>query len=164
MTEASNKCQSLSVRQFNYLISVLISSEGDEVIKESNAITTWQIEPCCVRSDGFSNNGRIVKDLINHFCCDLSNLSRVNVVCQEVANHPAGTRHRKPAQDEPELIWHLAAMKTNVRSRSLASHRECELVHVRAQGTDSVQRRCRRVGDEGDCWVVKSRPSWFLGL
>jgi hypothetical protein len=82
MTEDSNKCQSSAASLCDLLISILISSECEEVTEECNAVAMWQIEAGRVWSDGFSNNGRIVKDPIDHFGCDLSDLSRINVVCE----------------------------------------------------------------------------------
>ncbi|HSP08653.1 MAG TPA: hypothetical protein VLU92_03535 [Candidatus Dormibacteraeota bacterium] len=45
-----------------------------------------------MRIEAFCKNSRIVVDLIDDFDRDLSNTVRVDVVSEEIADHPAGSR------------------------------------------------------------------------
>jgi hypothetical protein len=76
------------------------------------------------------------------------------MIGEEIADHPSSACRRQPAHHNPVLLGHMTAMQAHLSSAGLATLRQGELVHVRAQVPHAVKVGGRRVRDQRHIGIV----------
>jgi hypothetical protein len=128
------------------------------MVEQGNAVVRRESEPGRVGSDVVHHGSRVVEHAFQHLDGDLRDCVRVDVVGEEIADHPPCPGGGQTTHDDAILAWDGAAMQPDVRAPTLAPDRERELVDVRAQVANPVQRSGGRVGDDSDERVIEADP------
>ena len=78
----------------DHLVSLFVFHTSQEIVQERYAISTTESEPRRVRSEALCNNSGMVVDPIDDFDRDLGNAVRIDVVSEEIADHPTSSCRR----------------------------------------------------------------------
>lgn len=100
----------------------------------------------------------MIEDAIEHLDGDLRHAVGVDVVAEQVADHPPCPGHREPAKEEALLVHDPTPVDPHVGPPGLAAARQGELVDVRAEIADAVQGRRGRVRDDREVVVIETLP------
>jgi hypothetical protein len=84
------------------------------VIEQRDAIASRQTKPRRVRGEAFCDHPGVIKALVEDLSRDLSNAGRIDVVSQQVTDHPPGPHYRKPAKQDPAIGGHPPSVEANI--------------------------------------------------
>ena len=110
------------------------------MLQERHAVPPAKPEARRIRSDMFGDSPGIIEHLMDGLYGDLGHARRLDMIVQQVGDHPSGTSGGEPVQQNPLLVRHQAAVQAYIGPAGLAANRKRELMHVGTQIADSVLR------------------------
>ncbi len=107
---------------------------------------------------------RVIEHPANDLCRNLSHARRLDVIVEQIGDHPPGAGRGKTVQQKPLTIGHPAAVQTHIGPARLTPLREHELVHIGTEVANPIQRRSRRVRDHRHIGRADTLPCWRTGI
>ena len=123
-----------------------VASCGEEPAKEREAIPSPEPETGGVRRKGVRERAWVVVDGPQGIGNDLRDSLGVFLIGRQVGSDTRRPRDRHPVKNDPLVGPDRPVVKPDVRAAGLAPLRQRELVPVRRQVPETVQRRGRTVG------------------
>jgi len=148
----------IASRHGNHFVPVRVLGQRQEMLQQRHAIPPAKPEAPRIRSDTLSDSRRIVEHPMDDLRGDLGHARRLDMIVQQVGDHPPGASGGKSVQQNPLLDRHQATVQSHIGPAGLAANRKRELMHVGTQIADSIQRSRGGVRHEGDPWRTNPFP------
>ncbi len=125
-----------------------VTHEVEEPAKQCEAIPAPQPKPGSVVRKSVRKRPRIVVDGADRVCNDMCNCLGVFLVVEEIGGDPRRPGNRHSLQDDPLARLHRPVMQPDVLAARLPPHRQDELLPVRGEVPETVERSRGPVGDD----------------
>lgn len=94
-----------------------------------------------MRRKRLRDHARVVEDPLEHLGSDPGDAVRIDMVGEEVADHPAGPRGRQASEQDALLTWNAPQVDPDIAASCLAPPRQRELVDIGPQIADPIEGR-----------------------